>query len=122
MPKLIITSREVEAAAGLTVMEAIREAGFARTGLTAADMGVVELNEGFASQAIATLRDLGVDPADPRVNPNGGAIALGHPLGHPLGMSGAGITLSAAEELQRGGARHALAFMRVGVGLILERV
>lgn len=95
---------------------------FAMTGLTATDLGVIELNEAFASQAIATLRDLGIDPADPRVNPNGGAIALGH----PLGMSGARITLSAAEELQRSGERYALAFMCVGVGqgigLILERV
>ena len=95
---------------------------FALTGLAADDLGVIELNEAFASQAIATLRELGIDPADPRVNPNGGAIALGH----PLGMSGARITLSAVEELQRRGARHALAFMCVGVGqgigLILERV
>ncbi|CAN5188982.1 3-oxoadipyl-CoA thiolase [soil metagenome] len=95
---------------------------FARTGLTMAQMDVIELNEAFASQAIATLRELGVDPADPRVNPNGGAIALGH----PLGMSGARITLSAVEELQRTGGRYALAFMCIGVGqgigLILERV
>ncbi len=94
---------------------------FAMTGLSAADMGVIELNEAFASQAIATLRDLGIDPTDPRVNPNGGAIALGH----PLGMSGARIALSAVEELQRSGERYALAFMCVGVGqgigLILER-
>jgi len=58
-----------------------------------ADMDVIELNEAFASQAIATLRDLGIDPPpDPRVNPNGGAIALGH----PLGMSGARIVMTAA--------------------------
>lgn len=95
---------------------------FARTGLTMADMAVIELNEAFASQAIATLRDLGVDPADPRVNPNGGAIALGH----PLGMSGARITMSAVEELQRTGGRYALCFMCIGIGqgigLIVERV
>jgi acetyl-CoA C-acetyltransferase len=95
---------------------------FARTGLSMAQMDVIELNEAFASQAIATLRDLGVDPADPRVNPNGGAIALGH----PLGMSGARITMSAVEELQRTGGRYALAFMCIGVGqgigLIVERV
>ncbi|CAN5156334.1 3-oxoadipyl-CoA thiolase [soil metagenome] len=94
---------------------------FARTGLSMAQMDVIELNEAFASQAIATLRDLGVDPADPRVNPNGGAIALGH----PLGMSGARITMTAVEQLQRGGGRYALAFMCIGVGqgigLILER-
>jgi acetyl-CoA C-acetyltransferase len=95
---------------------------FARTGLTMAQMDVIELNEAFASQAIATLRDLRVDPADPRVNPNGGAIALGH----PLGMSGARIVMSAVEELQRNGGRYALAFMCIGVGqgigIILERV
>jgi acetyl-CoA C-acetyltransferase len=106
---------------GVGPIEATRRL-FARTGLTAADMDVIELNEAFASQAIATLRDLGIDPADPRVNPNGGAIALGH----PLGMSGARITMSAVEELQRTGGRYALAFMCIGVGqgigLILERV
>jgi acetyl-CoA C-acetyltransferase len=95
---------------------------FALTGLTVADMDIIELNEAFASQTIATLRDLGVDPADPRVNPNGGAIALGH----PLGMSGARITMTAVEELQRTGGRYALAFMCIGVGqgigLIMERV
>jgi len=94
----------------------------ARTGLTMTDFDVIELNEAFASQAVATLRDLGVDPADDRVNPNGGAIALGH----PLGMSGARITLSAARELERTGGRYALAFMCIGVGqgigLVLERV
>jgi len=94
----------------------------ARTGLTMTDFDVIELNEAFASQAVATLRDLGVDPADDRVNPNGGAIALGH----PLGMSGARITLSAVRELERTGGRYALAFMCIGVGqgigLVLERV
>jgi acetyl-CoA acyltransferase len=106
---------------GVGPIEAARRL-FARTGLTIADMDVIELNEAFASQAIATLRDLGVDPADPRVNPNGGAIALGH----PLGMSGARITMSAVEELQRTGGRYALAFMCIGVGqgigIIVERV
>jgi acetyl-CoA C-acetyltransferase len=95
---------------------------FVRTGLSMAQMDVIELNEAFASQAIATLRDLRVDPADPRVNPNGGAIALGH----PLGMSGARITMSAVEELRRIDGRYALAFMCIGVGqgiwLILEQV
>jgi acetyl-CoA acyltransferase len=94
----------------------------ARTGLAMSDFDVIELNEAFASQAVATLRDLGVDPADHRVNPNGGAIALGH----PLGMSGARMTLSAARELERTGGRYALAFMCIGVGqgigLVLERV
>lgn len=95
---------------------------FARCGLTIADMDVIELNEAFAAQAIATLRDLGVDLADPRVNPNGGAIALGH----PLGMSGTRICMSAVEELHRTGGRYGLAFMCVGVGqgiaLIVERI
>jgi acetyl-CoA C-acetyltransferase len=106
---------------GVGPVEAARRL-FARTGLAMADMDVIELNEAFASQAIATLRDLGVDPADPRVNPNGGAIALGH----PLGMSGARITLTAIEQLHRTGGRYAMAFMCIGVGqgigLIVERV
>jgi acetyl-CoA acetyltransferase len=95
----------------------------ARGGLSIEQLDVIELNEAFASQAVATLRDLGVDPfEDPRVNPNGGAIALGH----PLGMSGARIALSAVEELHRSGGRYALAFMCIGVGqglaVLLERV
>lgn len=106
---------------GVGPIEAARKV-LARNGLTAAQLDVIELNEAFASQAIATLRDLGIDPFDPRVNPNGGAIALGH----PLGMSGARIALSAAEELQRGGGRHALVFMCIGVGqglaVLLERI
>ncbi|MGC5799662.1 3-oxoadipyl-CoA thiolase [Sphingomonas sp. NFX23] len=92
------------------------------TGITIDQLDVIELNEAFASQAIATLRDLGIASDDHRVNRNGGAIALGH----PLGMSGARITMSAAEELQRTGGRYALAFMCIGVGqgiaLMLERV
>ncbi|MFN3674446.1 MAG: 3-oxoadipyl-CoA thiolase [Sphingomonas pseudosanguinis] len=94
----------------------------ARTGLRMADMDVIELNEAFAAQAIATLRDLEIDPADDRVNRNGGAIALGH----PLGMSGARIAMSAVEELHRTGGRRALVFMCIGVGqgiaALLERV
>ncbi|RZL25238.1 MAG: 3-oxoadipyl-CoA thiolase [Sphingomonas sp.] len=106
---------------GVGPIEAARKL-FARTGLSAKDFDVIELNEAFASQAIATLRDLEIDPFDPRVNRNGGAIALGH----PLGMSGARITMSAVEELQRSGGRYALVFMCIGVGqgigLVLERV
>lgn len=106
---------------GVGPIEAARKL-FARTGLSAKDFDVIELNEAFASQAIATLRDLELDPFDPRVNRNGGAIALGH----PLGMSGARITMSAVEELQRSGGRYALVFMCIGVGqgigLVLERV
>ncbi len=75
----------------------------------------------FAVQALACLRDLGIADDDPRVNPNGGAIALGH----PLGMSGARLLLTAAHELQKGGKRYALCTMCVGVGqgiaTLLER-
>ena len=106
---------------GVGPIEAARRL-LARTGIELDQIDVIELNEAFAAQAIATSRDLGVDPADPRVNPNGGAIALGH----PLGMSGARITMSAVEELHRTGGRYALAFMCIGVGqgiaLLVERV
>ena len=94
----------------------------ARLGLTQADFDVIELNEAFAAQALATLRALGIADDDPRVNPNGGAIALGH----PLGMTGARITGSAALELALTGRRRALATMCIGVGqgiaVALERV
>jgi len=93
-----------------------------RLGLSLADMDVIELNEAFAAQGLAVLRMLGLADDDARVNPNGGAIALGH----PLGMSGARLALTAAEELQRGDGRYALATMCIGVGqgiaLALERV
>lgn len=95
---------------------------FARLGLTQTDFDVIELNEAFASQGIAVLRDLGIAEDDARVNPNGGAIALGH----PLGMSGARITGTAALELHHSGKRRALATMCIGVGqgiaIGLERV
>lgn len=84
----------------------------ARLGLTTDDFDVIELNEAFASQGLATLRDLGVADDDPRVNPNGGAIALGH----PLGMSGARIAGTAALELKNTGGKRALATMCIGVG------
>ncbi len=94
----------------------------ARAGLTIDQMDVIELNEAFAAQGLACLRELGIDDADARVNPNGGAIALGH----PLGMSGARLALTATRELQRRGTRYALCTMCIGVGqgfaLILERV
>lgn len=83
-----------------------------RLGLEQSDFDVIELNEAFASQGLATLRDLGIADDDPRVNPNGGAIALGH----PLGMSGARITGTAALELSLGGGKRALATMCIGVG------
>ena len=84
----------------------------ARLGLTPADFDVVELNEAFASQGIAVLRELGIPEDAEHVNPNGGAIALGH----PLGMSGARITGTAALELKLRGRKRALATMCVGVG------
>lgn len=94
----------------------------ARLRLTPADFDVIELNEAFAAQGIATLRQLGIADDDPRVNPNGGAIALGH----PLGMSGARITGTAAMELALTGGRRSLSTMCVGVGqgiaIALERV
>ena len=81
-------------------------------GLSQSDFDVIELNEAFASQGLATLRGLGIADDDPRVNPNGGAIALGH----PLGMSGARITGTAALQLSLTGGNRALATMCVGVG------
>ena len=94
----------------------------ARLGLTQQQIDVIELNEAFASQGIATLRDLGIADDDPRVNRNGGAIALGH----PLGMSGARIAGTAALELKETGGRYALSTMCIGVGqgiaIALERV
>ncbi len=94
----------------------------ARAGLSIDQMDVIELNEAFASQGLATLRELGVADDAPHVNPNGGAIAIGH----PLGMSGARLVLTAAYQLKRTGGRYALCTMCVGVGqgaaLILERV
>jgi acetyl-CoA acyltransferase len=93
----------------------------ARAGLTIEQMDVIELNEAFASQGIATLRALGVADDAPHVNANGGAIAIGH----PLGMSGARLVMTAALQLKRTGGRYALCTMCVGVGqgvaLILER-
>ncbi len=93
-----------------------------RLGLTIADMDVIELNEAFAAQGLAVMRQLGLADDDPRVNPNGGAIALGH----PLGMSGARLILTAVEELHRTGGRYALCTMCIGVGqgiaTVVERV
>lgn len=105
---------------GVGPIEAARKL-LSRHAITVDQLDVIELNEAFASQAIATLRDLGMDPFDARVNPNGGAIALGH----PLGMSGARIAMTAVEELQRTKGEYALVFMCVGVGqgvaLLLQR-
>jgi len=94
----------------------------AATGLTLAQLDVIELNEAFAAQGLAVLRQLGLADDDPRVNPNGGAIALGH----PLGASGARLVTTAVNQLQRSGGRYALCTMCIGVGqgiaLIVERV
>jgi len=94
----------------------------ARTGLTIADFDVIELNEAFASQALATMRALGLPDDAAHVNPNGGAIALGH----PLGMSGARLALTASLELVERGGKRALCTMCIGVGqgiaLAMERV
>jgi 3-oxoadipyl-CoA thiolase len=93
-----------------------------RLGLKIGDFDVIELNEAFAAQALAVLRQLGLSDDAEQVNPNGGAIALGH----PLGMSGARLAMTATEELQRTGGKRALATMCIGVGqgiaLALERV
>lgn len=91
-------------------------------GLTLDQMDIIELNEAFAAQSLAVLRELGIADDDPRVNPNGGAIALGH----PLGMSGARLALTATRELHRQQKRYALCTMCIGVGqgfaMIIERV
>ena len=94
----------------------------ARTGLSLDQMEVIELNEAFASQSLAVTRDLGLADDDPRINPNGGAIALGH----PLGMSGARLVTTALYQLHRSGGHYALCSMCIGVGqgiaMIIERV
>jgi acetyl-CoA acyltransferase len=91
-------------------------------GLSLDDIDVIELNEAFAAQSLGVLRELRIADDDPRVNPNGGAIAIGH----PLGMSGARLLLTASHELQRTGKRYALATMCIGVGqgmaTVIERV
>lgn len=93
-----------------------------QTGLRLEQMDVIELNEAFAAQALAVLRELGLPDDAEHINPNGGAIALGH----PLGMSGARLVTTAAHELQRRGARYALCTMCIGVGqgiaMVIERI
>jgi len=94
----------------------------ARTGIALSDVSVIELNEAFASQGLAVMRRLGLADDDARVNPNGGAIALGH----PLGMSGARLVTTASYQLARSGGRYALCTMCIGVGqgiaMLIERV
>ena len=98
------------------------EKALKRAGLTLADMDVLELNEAFAAQVLACTREMGIADNDPRINPNGGAIALGH----PLGVSGARILQAAALELKRTNKRYALVTMCIGVGqgyaTVIERV
>jgi 3-oxoadipyl-CoA thiolase len=98
------------------------QAVLARAGLSLAQMDVIELNEAFAAQGLAVMRELGLPDAAAHVNPNGGAIALGH----PLGASGARLATTAAYQLRRTGGRYALCTMCIGVGqgiaLVLERV
>ena len=93
-----------------------------RLGLKMDDLDIIELNEAFAAQGLAVLRELGIDDNDPRVNPQGGAIALGH----PLGASGARLVTTAMYQLQRGNQKRALCTMCVGVGqgssIIIEKV
>ena len=93
-----------------------------KAGLALEDMDVIEINEAFAAQVLACTRNLGLEDDDARININGGAIALGH----PLGMSGARIILTAAKSLQRLNKRYALATMCIGVGqgyaVVLEKV
>jgi len=106
---------------GMGPAPAVRKV-LALTGLTLDQIDVIELNEAFAAQGLAVLRDLGLADDDARVNPQGGAIALGH----PLGASGARLVTTAAYQLQRMGGRYALCTMCIGVGqgiaLVIERV
>ncbi|GGF77980.1 beta-ketoadipyl CoA thiolase [Paracoccus acridae] len=106
---------------GIGPVPAVRKV-LARAGLSLDQMDVIELNEAFAAQGLAVLRDLGLADDDPRVNPNGGAIAIGH----PLGMSGARLVTTAMYQLIRTGGKYALCTMCVGVGqgiaIIIERV
>ncbi len=94
----------------------------ARAGLSLADMDVIEINEAFSAQVLGCAHKLGIDQSDPRLNPNGGAIAVGH----PLGASGARLTLTALRQLERTGGRYALVSMCIGIGqgiaTIIERI
>jgi acetyl-CoA acetyltransferase len=96
---------------GIGPVEASNRA-LAKAGLTMADIDIIELNEAFAAQALACTRAWGIADNDPRLNPNGGSIAIGH----PLGVTGARIAYSAALELQLTGKRYALITMCIGVG------
>jgi acetyl-CoA acetyltransferase len=106
---------------GIGPIPAVRKL-LARANLSLAEIEIFELNEAFAAQALAVTRTLGLPDDSEKVNPNGGAIALGH----PLGMSGARLALTGARQLKRKNARYALASMCIGVGqgiaMLLERV
>ncbi len=106
---------------GIGPVPAVRKV-LAQTGLSLAQMDVIELNEAFAAQSLAVVRELGLADNDPRINPNGGAIAIGH----PLGMSGTRIAGSALHQLGRTGGRYGLITMCIGVGqgiaCVIERV
>lgn len=106
---------------GIGPVPAVRKV-LAKVGLTLEQMDIIELNEAFAAQGLAVLRELGLKDEDPRVNPYGGAIALGH----PLGMSGTRLVITAMNQLERSRGRYALCTMCVGVGqgiaIVIERV
>lgn len=106
---------------GAGPIEAIKKA-LTRADLTLADMDIIEINEAFASQVLSCLKGLDIDFDDPRVNPNGGAIAIGH----PLGCSGARLALTVARELQRSGKKYAVISLCIGVGqglaMVIENV
>jgi acetyl-CoA C-acetyltransferase len=106
---------------GVGPVEACKKA-LARAGLTLDDMDVIEINEAFAAQVLGCAKMLGLDFNDPRLNPNGGAIAVGH----PLGASGARLTLTALRQLERTGKRYALVSLCIGLGqgvaAVIERV
>jgi len=106
---------------GAGPIEAIKKA-VSRAGLTLDDLDIIEINEAFASQVLSCLKGLGVDFNDPRVNPNGGAIAVGH----PLGASGARLALTVARELQRRNKKYAVVSLCIGVGqglaMVIENV
>ena len=106
---------------GLGPVPATKKA-LARAGLTLNDMDVMEFNEAFATQALGCLKQLGIAFDDPRVNQNGGAIAIGH----PLGASGARIAMTALRQLEKTGGQYALATMCIGIGqgiaIVIERI
>jgi acetyl-CoA acetyltransferase family protein len=106
---------------GIGPVKASKKA-LAKVGLSIDDMDIIELNEAFSAQSIACIREMGLKDDDPRINPNGGAIALGH----PLGVSGTRIIQTAALELQQKNKRYALCTMCIGVGqgyaIIIERI